>query len=64
MPIVSIIVTLIFIGAAMWLVNRYIPMAEPIKTILNVVVVLLVGLWLLNVFGVFSYTLPVRGKGL
>jgi hypothetical protein len=62
MPIVSIIVTLIFIGVAMYLVNRYIPMAEPIKTILNVVVVLLVGLWLLNVFGVFSYTLPVRTR--
>jgi hypothetical protein len=60
MPIVTVIVALIFIGVGMWLVNRFLPMAEPYKTLLNVVVVLLVFLWLLNIFGLFTYTIPVR----
>ena len=60
MPIVTVIVMLIFIGVGMWLVNRFLPMAEPYKTLLNVVVVLLVFLWLLNIFGLFTYTIPVR----
>jgi len=35
-------------------VNTYIPMASPIKAILNVVVVIAVILWLLSVFGILS----------
>lgn len=55
---VSIIISLILIGVLLWAVNAYIPMADPIKKILNVVVIILVILWLLNVFGVYS--LPAR----
>ena len=36
------------------LINRYIPMAGSIKSILNGVVVIVVVLWLLNVFGLMS----------
>jgi hypothetical protein len=35
-------------------VNRFIPMAGSIKTILNAVVVIAVVLWLLSVFGILS----------
>jgi hypothetical protein len=42
------------VGVLMWVINRYIPMAGPIKTILNVVVLIAVILWLLSVFGVIS----------
>jgi hypothetical protein len=35
----------------LWLVNTLIPMAAPIKTIINVIVVLFVVLWLLDLFG-------------
>lgn len=48
-------VTLILIGVLLWLVNAYIPMDAKIKQILNAVVIILVVLWLLNVFGVFGY---------
>jgi len=44
---------LIVVGVLLWLVNRFIPMAGSIKSILNAVVVIVVVLWLLNVFGVF-----------
>jgi hypothetical protein len=44
---------LIVVGVLLWLVNRFIPMANSIKSILNAVVVIAVVLWLLNVFGLF-----------
>ncbi len=54
MPIVSLIVWLVIIGVLMWLVNTYVPMQEPYKKILNIIVIVAVVLWLLSVFGVFS----------
>lgn len=54
MPLVSIIITLVIIGVLLWLINTYVPMAGPIKTILNVVVIIAVVLWLLSVFGVLG----------
>jgi hypothetical protein len=55
MPLIQVVVVLIVVGVLLWLVNRFIPMAGSIKTILNAVVVIAVILWLLNVFGIFSY---------
>jgi hypothetical protein len=52
MPLVNLVVTLIVVGVLLWLVNRFIPMAGSIKSILNGVVVICVVLWLLDVFGV------------
>jgi hypothetical protein len=45
---------LIVVGALLWLVNTYIPMARSIKSILNAVVVIVVVMWLLNVFGILD----------
>jgi amino acid transporter len=50
MPIIHLIVILVAIGVIMWLVNNYIPMAEPYKKIMNVVVIIFVVLWLLSIF--------------
>lgn len=54
MPLVNLVVVLIIIGVALYLINNYIPMASSIKTILNVVVVVAVGIWLLQGFGVMG----------
>lgn len=43
---------LVIVGFLLWLINNYIPMAGPIKTILNVVVVIAVIIWVLSAFGV------------
>jgi uncharacterized protein YhhL (DUF1145 family) len=51
MSIISLLVALIIVGVILYLLNTYVPMAAPIKTIINVVVVLLVVLWLLQIFG-------------
>lgn len=55
MPIINVVVVLIVVGVLLWIVNRFIPMAGSIKSILNAVVVIGVILWLLNIFGIFDY---------
>ena len=54
MPLVQIVLVLIVVGVLLGLINRYIPMAGSIKSILNAVVIIAVVLWLLNVFGLFK----------
>lgn len=58
MSIITIIVVLVIVGLVLYLINTYIPMARPVKTVLNVVVVLLLCLWLLNAFGIVN--IPIR----
>jgi hypothetical protein len=54
MPLLTVIVVLIVVGVLLWLVNNYIPMDGKIKSILNAVVVILVVLWLLQIFGLLG----------
>ena len=54
MPLVQIVLVLIVVGILLGLINRYIPMAGSIKSILNAVVIIAVVLWLLNVFGLLK----------
>jgi len=60
MPLIHVVVVLIVVGVILWLINRFIPMAGSIKSILNAVVVIAVILWLLNVFGVLSYLSTIK----
>jgi len=54
MPLLNIAIILIVVGVALWAVNKYIPMAAPMKTILNLVVTIVVCIWLLQVFGIIG----------
>ena len=56
MTLIGLIVVLCIVGVLLWLINTYIPMQQPIKTIINVVVGIVVVLWLLNVFGLLGAT--------
>lgn len=62
MPLLNLVVVLIVVGVVMYLINRFIPMASSIKTILNVVVVVCVCVWVLQVTGLWgnvtSFRLP------
>lgn len=60
MPLIHVILILITVGIILWLINRFIPMARAIKSILNAVVVIAVVLWLLKVFGMLSYLYTIR----
>jgi hypothetical protein len=54
MPLIQLVVALIVVGVLLWAVNNYIPMDGKIKQILNIVVVIAVVLWLLQVFGLLN----------
>ena len=54
MPLINLVFVLIVIGVGLWLINRFIPMASSIKTILNVVVVVAVCVWVLLAVGLWA----------
>ena len=60
MPLVQVVIALIVVGVLLGLVNRFIPMASSIKSILNAVVVIAVVVWLLNVFGMLHYLTDIK----
>ncbi|HQR34968.1 MAG TPA: hypothetical protein PLK30_19685 [Blastocatellia bacterium] len=60
MSIITIIIVLVVIGLVLYLIENYIPMAAPIKTVLRVVVVLGLCIWLLNVFGIVHIPMRIR----
>jgi uncharacterized Tic20 family protein len=51
MSIIGLMLILVIIGVGLYLINTYVPMAAPIKTILNVVVIIFVLIWLLSATG-------------
>jgi len=54
MPLIHLVFVLILVGVGLWLINRFIPMASSIKTILNVVVVVAVCVWVLQAVGLWG----------
>lgn len=50
----TLIIVLILVGVGLWLINTYVPMQPAIKTILNVVAVLVVIIWVAQMFGLFG----------
>jgi hypothetical protein len=55
MPLSTVLITLVAAGLLLWIVNRFIPMQSQIKSILNGVVVLVLVLWIANLYGVFDH---------
>lgn len=51
--LVSILVVLVILGLALYLIETYVPMSPPFKTVLRVVVVLALVLYLLQAFGLW-----------
>lgn len=60
MSVLSLVITLIFVGVLLYCVNAFIPMDAKIKNILNIVVVVVVVLWVLSAFGLFGSLGSVR----
>ena len=54
MPLINIVLALVVAGMALYLINRFIPLASSIKAILNVVVVVAVSVWVLQVTGLWG----------
>ena len=61
--ILVVILVLVIIGFVMWLVNQKVPMDDTYKMIMNFVVIILVIIWLLNVFGIMNVgSMRLRGN--
>lgn len=54
MSLIGIIIVLIVVGVLLWLAETYIPMDPTVKRIIQAIVLIVVVLWLLQVFGVLS----------
>ena len=59
---IQVLITLVVIGVLLWALNTYVPMDAKIKSLLNIVVVLCVVFWLLNVLGVLAYLGSIGGS--
>jgi hypothetical protein len=55
MPLTTVIITIVAVGLLLWLVNRFIPMQEQVKSILNGLVVIVLILWIANLYGLFDH---------
>lgn len=56
--ILNLIALIIIAGVLMWLVNVFIPMPGAIKTLLNVLVLIILILYILQFFGLIHTVLP------
>lgn len=55
---IEVLVVLVVVGVCLWLIETYIPMAEPIKTVIRIVLVLFLVVWILSAFGIVD--VPMR----
>lgn len=60
MTLIGLLIVLILIGLLLYLINQFIPMDPKIKTILNVVVVVVVILWLVQSLGLIGPLNEIR----
>jgi hypothetical protein len=54
MSLIGLVLTLVVVGVLLWLLNNYVPMDAKIKSIINIVVVIVVVIWLLQAFGCWA----------
>lgn len=61
MSLLGLVIVLVVFGVILWLINTYIPLQPPFKAIINVVVILFLCIWLLDLFGfLHDVRVPVR----
>ncbi len=60
MSLIALIIIIALIGVIMWAVNQYVPMAPNIKTLLNIVVVVVIVFWVLSLFGILPDLNAIR----
>ena len=57
---IELLVLLVVVGLVLYLIEAYVPLSPPIKTVIRVVVVLLLCIWLLRAFNVVDIPLRLR----
>jgi hypothetical protein len=54
MSLITLIAVLVVVGLVLYLVNNFVPLQPPFKTVINVLVVLVLCLWILQAFGILG----------
>jgi hypothetical protein len=54
----EVLIVLVVVGLCLWLVEQYVPLSPPIRTVIRVVVVLFLVIWLVRIFGVADIGVP------
>lgn len=57
---IGFLFTLIVLGAVLFLVERHVPMAEPFRVVIRVVVVIILIAYLLRVIGLVPFPVSLR----
>lgn len=57
---IHLIIVLVIVGVCLYLIENYVPMSDPIKVVIRVVVILILVLYLLRAFGIVD--VPVNLK--
>ena len=57
--LLNLFAVIVVFGVVMWLVNAYIPMLGSIKSLLNILVVVVLIVYILQFFGVIPTILPI-----
>jgi len=52
------LLVLVIVGVCLYLIENYVPMSPPIKTVIRIIVVICLVLFLLRVFGVMDVPVP------
>lgn len=60
MSLIGLILVLVVVGVLLWLLNNYIPMDAKIRSIINIVVVVVVAIWVLQSFGLLGSLHNIR----
>ncbi len=57
--LLNLLALIIVFGVALWLINAFIPMPPTIKSLLNVLVLIILVIYILQFFGLIKTILPV-----
>lgn len=57
--LLNLIALIIVFGVALWLINAFIPMPPAIKSLLNVLVLIVLIIYILQFFGIIKTILPM-----
>lgn len=55
---IGLILMLVIVGVLLYVVETYIPMAQPMKLVIRIVVIICVVLYLLQLFGIADLPIP------
>lgn len=58
MTLLQLFILIIAAGVLLWLVNSFIPMAAVIKSLLNLLVLIVLVIYILQFFGIIKMLLP------